>query len=92
MNKIILLFFIGTIPIFSQTIKVRGVVLTYDKVKKTMTLTTTPKINVNLNIFGEPEQSLKTSLWELLAKKLDAPPAKFKAFITLIEQASLMNA
>jgi hypothetical protein len=55
-------------------------------------VTTTPKINVNLNIFGEPEQSLKTSLWELLAKKLDAPPAKFKAFITLIEQASLMNA
>lgn len=44
MNKIILFFLIGTIPIFSQTIKVRGVILTYDKVKKTMTLTTTPKI------------------------------------------------
>jgi hypothetical protein len=29
---------------FSQTIKVRGVILSYDKVKKTMTLTTTPKI------------------------------------------------
>jgi hypothetical protein len=29
---------------FSQTTKVRGVTLTYDKVKKIMTLTTTPKI------------------------------------------------
>jgi hypothetical protein len=29
---------------FSQTTKVRGVTLSYDKVKKIMTLTTTPKI------------------------------------------------
>jgi hypothetical protein len=48
-------------------------------------VTTTPKINFNLNIYGEPEPSQKTSLWEMLAKKMDAPPAKFKAFITLIE-------
>jgi hypothetical protein len=38
------MFLIGTMTMFSQTIKVRGVVLSYDKVKKTMTLTTTPKI------------------------------------------------
>lgn len=38
------MFLIGTMTMFSQTIKVRGVVLTYDKVKKSMTLTTTPKI------------------------------------------------
>lgn len=38
------MFLIGTMTMFSQTIKVRGVVLTYDKIKKTMTLTTTPKI------------------------------------------------
>ena len=38
------MFLIGTMTMFSQTIKVRGVTLTYDKVKKVMTLTTTPKI------------------------------------------------
>lgn len=38
------MFLIGTMTMFSQTIKVRGVILTYDKVKKVMTLTTTPKI------------------------------------------------
>jgi hypothetical protein len=44
MKKILLMFLIGTMTMFSQTIKVRGVVLTYDKVKKVMRLTTTPKI------------------------------------------------
>lgn len=38
------MFLIGTMTMFSQTTKVRGVVLTYDKVKKVMRLTTTPKI------------------------------------------------
>ena len=38
------MFLIGTMTMFSQTIKVRGVILTYDKVKKVMTLTTTPKV------------------------------------------------
>ena len=44
MKKIFFMFLIGTMTMFSQTIKVRGVVLSYDKVKKVMTLTTTPKI------------------------------------------------
>jgi hypothetical protein len=44
MKKILFMFLIGTMTMFSQTIKVRGVILTYDKVKKVMTLTTTPKI------------------------------------------------
>jgi hypothetical protein len=44
MKKILLMFLIGTMTMFSQTIKVRGVTLSYDKLKKTMTLTTTPKI------------------------------------------------
>ena len=44
MKKILLMFLIGTMTMFSQTTKVRGVVLTYDKVKKVMRLTTTPKI------------------------------------------------
>lgn len=44
MKKILLMFLIGTMTMFSQTIKVRGVTLSYDKVKKIMTLTTTPKI------------------------------------------------
>jgi hypothetical protein len=44
MKKILFMFLFGTMTMFSQTIKVRGVVLSYDKVKKVMTLTTTPKI------------------------------------------------
>jgi hypothetical protein len=68
MNKIILFFLIGTIPIFSQTIKVRGVILTYDKVKKTMTLTTTPKImytndtDLDVKIVINKEFSLKMTI------------------------------
>jgi hypothetical protein len=43
MKKILLLFLFGTLTMFSQTIKVRGVILTYDKVRKVMTLTIPPK-------------------------------------------------
>ena len=39
MRKLLLLFLLGTMTMFSQTIKVRGTTLSYDKVKKTMTLT-----------------------------------------------------
>lgn len=44
MGKIMLFFLIGTATMFSQTVNVRGVTLTYDKAKKTLTLTTTRKI------------------------------------------------
>ena len=44
MKKILLMFLLGTMTMFSQTIKVKGVTLSYDKVKKIMTLTTTPKV------------------------------------------------
>jgi hypothetical protein len=44
MKKILLMFLFGTMTMFSQTIKVKGVTLSYDKIKKIMTLTTTPKI------------------------------------------------
>lgn len=45
MKNILLMFLIGTMTMFSQSsTTVRGVKLTYDKVKKKMTLTTTPKI------------------------------------------------
>ncbi len=47
------MFLIGTMTMFSQTIKVRGVVLSYDKVKKVMTLTTTPKIMTTNDIHSE---------------------------------------
>ena len=53
MKKILLMFLIGTMTMFSQTIKVRGVVLSYDKVKKVMTLTTTPKIMTTNDIHSE---------------------------------------
>jgi hypothetical protein len=43
MKKILLLFLFGTLTMFSQTIKVRGIILTYDKVRKVMTLTIPPK-------------------------------------------------
>jgi hypothetical protein len=44
MKQILLMFLFGTMTMFSQTIKVKGVTLSYDKIKKIMTLTTTPKI------------------------------------------------
>ena len=47
------MFLIGTMTMFSQTIKVRGVVLSYDKVKKVMTLTTTSKIMTTNDIHSE---------------------------------------
>jgi hypothetical protein len=54
MKKILLMFLFGTMTMFSQTIKVRGVILSYDKVKKVMTLTTTPKImytnDINMDV------------------------------------------
>jgi hypothetical protein len=62
------MFLIGTMTMFSQTIKVRGVVLTYDKVKKTMTLTTTPKImytndtDMNVKIQINKEFSLQMTI------------------------------
>ena len=53
MKKILFMFLIGTMTMFSQTIKVRGVDLNYDKVKKVMTLTTTPKIMTTNDIHSE---------------------------------------
>jgi len=55
MKNILLMFLIGTTMMFSQSsTTVRGVKLTYDKVKKTMTLTTTPKImytnDINMDV------------------------------------------
>ena len=47
MKKILLMFLIGTMTMFSQTIKVKGVTLSYDKVKKIMTL----KINMTNQLF-----------------------------------------
>ena len=62
------MFLIGTMTMFSQTIKVRGVVLSYDKVKKIMTLTTTQKImytndvNMDVKIRIDKEFSLKMNI------------------------------
>jgi hypothetical protein len=46
MKKILLMFLIGTMTMFSQTTKVRGVTLTYDKVKKNMILSIPEKTMV----------------------------------------------
>ena len=68
MKKLLLMFLIGTMTMFSQTIKVRGVTLTYDKVKKVMTLTTTPKImytndtDMDVKIEINKEYALKMNL------------------------------
>jgi len=42
MKNILLMFLIGTMTMFSQTIKVRGVTLGYNITKKVMTLTISP--------------------------------------------------
>ena len=68
MKKILLMFLIGTMTMFSQTIKVRGVILSYDKVKKIMTLKTTPKImttndaDMDVKIVVNKEFALKMTI------------------------------
>ena len=62
------MFLIGTMTMFSQTIKVRGVILSYDKVKKIMTLKTTPKImttndaDMDVKIVVNKEFALKMTI------------------------------
>lgn len=43
MKKILIMFLLGTMTMFSQSTTIRGVNLKYDKVKKTMTLSINPK-------------------------------------------------
>ena len=43
MKKVLIMFLLGTITMFSQSTTIKGVNLRYNKVKKTMTLTIDPK-------------------------------------------------
>ena len=59
------MFLFGTMTMFSQTIKVRGVTLSYDKVKKVMTLYTphksmrTDDVDMDVNVEISKEFALK---------------------------------
>lgn len=61
MKNILVMFLLGTMTIFSQSTTVRGVTLSYDKVKKIMTLKILPKtmytndasMDVNVSIYRD---------------------------------------
>jgi hypothetical protein len=65
MKKILLMFLFGTMTMFSQSTTVRDVTLSYNKVKKVMTLNISPKtmntddVNMNIKIEIHKGYSLK---------------------------------
>ena len=77
------MFLIGTMTMFSQTIKVRGVILTYDKVKKVMTLTTTPKIMYT----NDADMDVKIEIHKEFALKMTIGGVNYSVTETFFEHS-----
>ena len=68
MKKILFIFLIGTMSMFSQTTSVRGVTLSYNVTRKVMTLTISPRTmytndeNLNVRVAINKEFALKMKI------------------------------